>query len=84
MLCVAGTGASFCLEVTWRSADTCRSLFCVGRLYRRDKRNCNAHVHVNEDSPVSSYLRIILPCGFFLSAFLFYQSLSDVDGFGQN
>jgi len=66
---VAGTGASFCLEVTWRSADTCRSLLCVGCLSRRDKRECNAHVHVTEDSLVSSYLRIILPCGFFLSVF---------------
>lgn len=29
------------------------------------------HVHVTEDSLVFSYLRIILPCGIFLSVFYF-------------
>ena len=71
MLCVAGTGVSCCLEITWRNADTCRSLLCVGRLARIDKRECNAHVRVTEESLVFSYLRIIIPCGIFLSVFYF-------------
>ena len=71
MLCVGGTGVSFCLEITWRSADTCRSRLSVGRLSRRDKRECNAHVHVSEDNFVFSYLHIILPCDIFLSVFYF-------------
>jgi hypothetical protein len=71
VLCVDGTGVSFCLEITWRSADTCRSLLCVGLLSRIDKCECNAHAHVTEDSLVFSYLRIILPCGIFLSVFYF-------------